>query len=161
MVLAGRVGTRSDPRTNSVRRETGEAVNWSAVAQRAFREAIAIHLIRKDHTNMENVVERLRASKERFEGRELENGKKVGARWAKTEAEFYELIGVGIFEPDNVVDLSVDDLQFLIDPDGEMTRDGWAEFWESHYGRSNPSAAFIWGFIQGAKEVHDEIADQI
>lgn len=142
--------------------ETGEAVNWSAVAQRAFREAISTHHIRKDHSNMENVVERLRVSKERFEARQLEAGKEVGRKWAKTDAEYFELAAVARFDPDAWNDdIGRDTLEGLIDPDGETHSDEWAEFWETHYGRGTPSDAFVRGFIEGAREVYDEIADRL
>src|SRR5690349_21581725 len=80
--------------------DAGEAVNWSAVAQRAFREAIATHHIRKGGSGTDQVVERLRASKERYEDRQLAYGKRVGAKWAKTEAEYYEIIAVAEFNID-------------------------------------------------------------
>ena len=140
--------------------ETGEAVNWSAVAQRAFREAISTNQIRKDQSDMEPVIERLRASKERYEERQLAAGRKVGARWAKTTAEYYELVPVARFDPDDR-ELDRDTLQWLIDPDGETDPREWAEFWDIHYGRGKPSDAFIRGFIEGATEVYHEIADQL
>ena len=112
--------------------DTREAVNWSAVAQRAFREAISTHQIRKDRFDMEHVVERLRASKERFEERQLAAGKDVGTKWAKTQAEFFELVAVASFDPDaHAGELDRDTLQWLIDPDGETDPRGWAEFWET------------------------------
>ena len=70
--------------------DTGEAVNWSAVAQRAFREAISTHQVRKDRSDTEHVVERLRASKERYEERQFAVGKEGGTQWAKTQAEFFD-----------------------------------------------------------------------
>src|SRR5271155_4584492 len=63
--------------------DTGEAVNWSAVAQRAFREAISTHQIQQGRSDMEHVIERLRASKERYEDRQLAAGKEAGSKWAK------------------------------------------------------------------------------
>jgi hypothetical protein len=35
------------------------------------------------------------------------------------------------------------------------------EFWDRHYGRGKPSDAFIRGFILGATEVYDQIADDL
>src|SRR5258708_2891923 len=114
----------------------GEAVNWSGVAQRAFREAISTHSISKDHSDMENVIERLRASKERFEDRQLEGGKAVGSRWAKTKAEYFELAAVAAWDPNAWVrDMEPDDLQRVIDPDGETAPQEWEEFWQTYYGR--------------------------
>jgi hypothetical protein len=142
--------------------DTGEAVNWSGVAQRAFREAISTHQIRKDRADMEPVIERLRASKERYEERQLAAGKEVGTRWAKTDAEYYALVAVASFDPDTRDgELDRDILQWLIGPDGETDPRDWAEFWETHYGRGKPSDAFIRGFIEGATEVYDEVAEQL
>jgi hypothetical protein len=142
--------------------DTGEAVNWSAVAQRAFREAISTHQIRKDRSDMEHVVERLRASKERYEERQLAAGNEVGTKWAKTQAEFFELVAVANFDPDaHDGELDRDTLQWVIDPDGETGPREWAEFWETHYGRGKPSDAFIRGFIEGATEVYDAVAEQL
>jgi len=142
--------------------DTGEAVNWSAVAQRAFREAISTHQVRKDRSDMEHVIDRLRASKERYEDRQLAAGKDVGTNWARTEAEYFELVAVASFDP-NARDgeLERDTLQRLIDPDGVMSPHEWAEFWYVHYGRGKPSGAFIRGFIEGATEVYDAIAEQL
>src|SRR5205085_633707 len=137
-------------------------VNWSAVAQRAFREAISTHSVRKDHSDMENVIERLRASKERFEDRQLEAGKEVGRKWATSEAEYHELKAVGDFDADSWPhEVQQDTLGRLIDPDGETSPEEWAEFWDTHYGRGKPSSAFIRGFIDGATEIYDEIAEQL
>jgi hypothetical protein len=142
--------------------ETGESVNWSAVAQRAFREAISINRIRKDGSDLGPVVERLRASKGRYEERQLTAGKEVGARWAKKEAEYFELRFVADFDPDSRdKELDCRTLEWLIDPDGVTDSYSWAEFWETHYGRGQPSDAFIRGFIEGAAEVYNEIADQL
>src|SRR5258708_7816585 len=71
--------------------EAGEAINWSAVAQRAFREAVALNSLRKEPTDMNEVVERLRASKERVQEADEETGKAAGAQWARETAEFDEL----------------------------------------------------------------------
>jgi hypothetical protein len=142
--------------------DTGDAVNWSAVAQRAFREAISTHQIPKDRSGMEHVIERLRASKERYEDRQFAAGKEVGTKWAKSEAEFFELVAVASFDPDaHDRELNRDTLQWLIDPDGEMDPREWAEFLETHYGRGKPSDAFIRGFIEGATEVYDAVAEQL
>ena len=52
-------------------------------------------------------------------------------------------------------------LEWLIDPDGAIDPVEWQEFWDLYYGRGNPSASFILGFIEGATEVYDEIADKL
>jgi hypothetical protein len=142
--------------------DAGGDVNWSAIAQRAFREAISTHHIPRDRSNMGHVIERLRASKGRFEDRQLAAGKKAGTKWAEAQAEYFELVGVASFDPDvHDGELNCDTLQRLIDPDGETDRREWAEFWETLYGRGRPSEAFIRGFIDGATEVYDAVADEL
>jgi hypothetical protein len=142
--------------------DTGEVVNWSAVAQRAFREAISTLQVRKDRSDMEHVVERLRASKERYEERQLAVGKEVGTQWAKTQAEFFELVAVARFDAGaGHRELDCDTLQRLIDPEGETDPREWAEFWWTYYGRGKPSDAFIRGFIEGATEVYEAVAEQL
>lgn len=140
----------------------GEALNWSAVAQRAFREAISTHHVEKDHSDMENVIERLRASKERFEAAELEAGKRAGSQWAKAKAEYHELAAVADFDVDDYEgDLDSDAFERLIDPEGEVYPRDWQDFWKRHYSHGTPSDSFIRGFIEGATEVYNEIAAQL
>src|SRR5947209_133679 len=71
--------------------EVGEAENWSAVAQGAFREAVAVHAIKKEPDNMDHVIERLRASKERATQNSFNSGKVSGKNWAMERAEWEEL----------------------------------------------------------------------
>lgn len=142
--------------------DAGDDLNWSAIAQRAIREAISTHHIPRDRSNMEHVIERLQASKERYEDRQLAAGKKAGTKWAESQAEYFELVAVASFDADaRDGELDRDSLQWLIDPDGETDPREWAEFWETHYGRGKPSEAFIRGFIDGATEVYDAVADQL
>lgn len=143
--------------------ETGEAMNWSAIAQRAFTEAIATQAVRKDNSDMTSVVERLRASKERVEATQLELGKTSGNRWAKEEAEYDELERIAEFDETGEDDPDVETLQRLIDPTGEMiatSYGSWFVFWEK-YGHRDPTDAFARGFVEGAIEVYDEVADQL
>jgi hypothetical protein len=71
--------------------EAGEALNWSALAQRAFREAIVTRAVQRNRTDVFKVVERLRASKERFETGERQDGIKCGRIWAKQHAAYDKL----------------------------------------------------------------------
>jgi hypothetical protein len=108
------------------------------------------------------VINRLRASKERFEAEELEAGKQVGSKWAKTEAEYRPLARVAAFAADaSDSDMEPETLQLLIDPDREIDPREWVEFWEEQYGDGIPSKPFIRGFIEGATELYDEIAEQL
>src|SRR4051812_9338803 len=96
--------------------EVGELVNWSAIAQRAFGEAVASHRLRKDPTDMKEVIERLRASKERIEAQAESYGKECGKKWAMQSAEYDELKRIAEFD-DGGHDPNLETLQLLIDPE--------------------------------------------
>jgi hypothetical protein len=140
--------------------EVGEAVNWSDAAQRAFREAAAIATIRKDRSDMTSVVERLRASKERIEAAAHESGKDCGVTWAKQSAEYDELLRISKWEQDTLDACDLNTLTQLIDPNDEMDRHDWEAFWEQR-GDANLTDAFAAGFVVGAVEVFNEVADEV
>src|SRR5438046_2935773 len=94
----------------------GEAVNWSAVAQRAFREAVATQFIRKDSTDMTSVVDRLRASKERIEVAAVASGRECGRTWAQETAEYDELNRIAEWRAVSIADGDRLTLQELVDP---------------------------------------------
>jgi hypothetical protein len=139
--------------------EASEGVNWSAVAQRAFMEAVLTQAVRKDHSDMTSVVERLRASKERVEAAELQFGQRCGKKWAQEAAEYDELVRIAKFDQ-NAGEANLATLQSLIDPGGEMSIFEWSDFWDTH-GARDPSDTFASGFIEGAAEIYNEVADQL
>lgn len=138
--------------------EVGDDLNWSAITQRAIRDEIVTHAIKRRPTDMTNVIERLRASKQRLAQNETASGKECGATWAKTTAEYDELSRIATAEA--ISDIGLDDLCRLLDPDDEMDAADWEEFWERH-GDGRPTDAFAEGFAEGAAEVFHEVADQI
>jgi hypothetical protein len=139
--------------------DASDNLNWSAVAQRAFGEAIATHELKKDSADMTAVTERLRASKERAEEANFDRGKEHGATWARTEAEYEELQRVwGAINDGGEFDLA--DLQRLIDPEGEMDRSDWQEFWKER-GALRPTDDFAHGFAEGAFHVFQEVQDEL
>ena len=141
--------------------EAGEAVNWSAVAKRAFIEAVATHFIRKDTSDMTSVVERLRASKERVEAASFASGQDCGRTWAKEAAEYDELQRIAAYEESTRPRLNdLLSLQNLLDPDDQMDWRDWKSFWEQH-GDGKPNDAFAQGFIDGAAEIYNEVADKL
>ena len=135
--------------------EAGEDINWSALAQRAFVEAALSRAVRKDQSNMDKVVERLRASKERVMEADHRNGKTAGQRWAKQTAEYDQLERLSEYLEDNNCE-DVDCLRGLLDPDGDHRR----EFYE-WVGRDHPSENYVIGFVEGAVEVFDEVSPQL
>jgi hypothetical protein len=68
-----------------------ENVNWSAVAVRAFQKELGRLAQDKKEKNMEDVIERLRASKLDRENQFFKDGFKAGQNWAKNAAQVAEL----------------------------------------------------------------------
>jgi hypothetical protein len=98
---------------------------------------------------MENVIERLRASKERYETRQSEAGKSSGREWAKAKAEYSELEALTKFDPDeHEDDLDRESLQRLLDPDREWDPREWLGFFETYYGRGDPPTP---GFVASSR----------
>lgn len=116
---------------------------------------------------MQDVVERLRASKRKADDEGYKVGHAAGASWAKSEAEAVELerldehgetfkgyIGVGssAYSP-------AEQLAGIIagDPEFEnFDRHEAASFWEM-VGEEAPGESYLAGFIDGALEVWGEV----
>ena len=73
--------------------EAGQAVNWSVIAQQAFREVILNLAVIRETTAMDDAVERLRASKQSYVETERESGLEVGEEWVKEDAEYGQCCG--------------------------------------------------------------------
>lgn len=135
--------------------------SWSQVARRAFEAEVARRKIRKGLGDMSDVVERLRKSKERHERWNEDEGKSAGAEWAKTRAEYSQLLALESADErswaDECGDLCVQLFRVVGDPDYEDFRD-WAG---GLFGAEQPNNAFIRGFVEGALEVFDEVKDQL
>ena len=138
----------------------GDDLNWSAITQRAIREAIATHDLKRDPTDMTSVIERLRVSKQRAEEANTASGKECGATWAKNTAEYDELSRV--WAAASVINTGIDlaYLQRLIDPGDEMGYQDWQDFWANH-GDGDPNDAFAQGFAEGAHDVFEEVRNQL
>lgn len=142
--------------------EAGDAANWSAIAQRAFREAVAAENLRRNPTDMTALIERLRESKKRYEGRSYDHGKECGREWATLEAEYDELKRVAGFVRERYINPIVTVLQSLIDPNQEKDQGDWDLFWgERTNSKEQPEDAFALGFIEGASDVFNEIVDKL
>jgi hypothetical protein len=143
--------------------EAGKAMNWSAIAQRAFRKAVLTQAVRKA-PNMTNVVERLRASKERVEAVSFKFGQDCGGKWAREAAEYDELERVAkvgeIARGITYNDPGLATLQAAIEPEGVIDQSKWRDFWE-RFGDGRPTDAFARGFIEGATQVYKEVADRL
>ena len=137
----------------------GDNLNWSAITQHAIRKAIATQTLSRNPTDMTNVLERLRASKQRGEEGSAASGRRCGAEWARRFAEYKELRRVWIAVRDGI-DINLDRLQRLIDLDQEMDHHDWQSLRE-RCGEDRPDDAFAAGFAGAAHDVFEEVKDQL
>lgn len=79
------------------RMDEREGINWSSVAQRAFE--LEIRSTSQGGENMDEVVERLRASKEKREQQERPVWVNMGRKWAMHKAEYDQLERVADIVP--------------------------------------------------------------
>jgi hypothetical protein len=110
--------------------EVSEAVNWSAIAQQAFRDVVINLAARKETATMDDVVERLRASKQSYVETEHKAGLAVGEEWAKEAAKYGELLRIAKAVEEARREIDVQTLQDLIDPEHKMDPGDWGSFWE-------------------------------
>jgi hypothetical protein len=147
------------------RMDEANELNWSAIAQAAFREAIATHNVTRTE-NMNEAIERLRASKKRVEDQEYADGKTAGRRWAMNKAEYDVLERVAGLEastvPINPTDPLITSLEWLIDPDKEKDDQQWRYFWEEVSGTiKRLGDCWAAGFADGAAEVFNEVKGKL
>jgi hypothetical protein len=158
-----------------------EQVNWSALACRAFEEKLAEIASKKEKLTVDDVIQRLKLSREQMESAEYKDGEAVGRDWASRRAEAAELTKLESFlaELDGEPSLSrgrffsdygssafstADHLYFALHPE-EQTRDASRDFWETVLGDKElykrDSDDFLRGFAEGAEAVWDEVKHQL
>lgn len=138
------------------------STNWSEVVRPTILSAVASREQRKGTdmkaANMKVVVERLRASKEKYLLEMANAGRERGRLWACEKAEFDELR--------RVVDLAgaddheaLEGLKSAINPQNKLNRIEVAELiGVEERDMSNEYAA---AFVEGAAEVFDQVAFQL
>ena len=132
--------------------EAGQAVNWSVIAQQAFREVILNLAVRRETTTMDDAVERLRASKQSYVETERESGLEVGEEWATEDATYSELLRIAKAVEEARREIDLQTLQDLIDPEHKMDAGDWVRFWEDRgfSGASEPSDVWVRAFADRA-----------
>lgn len=133
-----------------------ERVNWSEAAQRAFEQEIVAATFKGE--NMEQVIERLRVSKAKYEKDQEMRGIEAGRKWAQNNAEYDKLriIGNMTFEPYS--DYYAGQVDFAL---GDDSQDWSNSFWNDHDGSPAPTDEFVEAFCKGASEVWEEVADKL
>jgi hypothetical protein len=136
----------------------GQAANWSEVVRPAILSEVANHEHRKG-ANMTTVVERLRASKEKYLKEAEKYGLEAGRRWASDTAEYNELVQVANYWESSRWDVDLGGLRQLIDPNEDLTTE---EFYDLVGCKGfEESDEFAEGFAHGAQEVFEEVAAEI
>jgi hypothetical protein len=152
-----------------------ETVNWSAIACQAFEQKLADLIRQKGPTDMNEVIERLRASKQKFESEQFTQGHEAGQEWAKDAAEAEELIQLGKLRDrcgwrdwdgffatgDRDAYGASERFVFAIWPERDGERAAATDFWEQLGVEDVPSDEFVRGFAEGALSVWDQVKDQL
>jgi hypothetical protein len=132
-----------------------DQVNWSEAAQAAFNREIMNRNVEVE--NMEQVIERLKASKAEYEISENQRGRKAGHEWACRYASYGALKVVS--------DLELEGTGFAEQFDvalGNNPREG-ASFWiDEDTGRVKyPSDKYVFGFWDAADDVFAQVEDKL
>ena len=142
-------------------------VNWSAIAQRAFEAELNYVISIKEVKDMSEVIERLRASKQKSAADEIADAKSLGVEWAKLHAEYNELRRMSMVDTDGLDILSGLEAAThiygnVIEQDDRPDKDELAELFlvdPDTIGFLTPE--FVEGFVDGAKDVWEEIKGKI
>ena len=131
------------------RMDLADEQNWSAVAQQAFEAhlgRLAVH--GKANGKLGAAVERLKASKVKYEDEQKAEGYERGYAWAQDRAEFHDLESmVGAADYPAAVGIVQKTKSFL-------QRD---EFGDAVL----PSDEMWEGFVDGATALYNDVADQM
>lgn len=159
-------------RMNSVR----ESVNWSAVACAAFERKLGEIAGRKKEKAMEDVIQRLKASKLENDSELYQQGREDGIEWAKHKATAGQLRRLSSLSER----LTSDSLLSLVGsspygpgehlvmcwlPENDVVPLRAAEFWESVAGHDWQALAnepeYVGGFAEGAIGMWEQVKNKI
>ena len=132
-------------------------LNWSEVARAAFEHEIQLRKSRKME-NMNDVIERLRASKKTAEGMDVDSGFKDGQNWARKFASYRLLKRVAALE------FHDDEIGFASQLDRALGNSGtdWGDsFWNDVGETEPPNDIYVEAFVAGATDVWEAIEDKI
>lgn len=156
-----------------------EQVNWSALAARAFEEKLAEIASKKVRKTMDDVIQRLRVSKEQADDASFKEGEKIGRRWAENRATaeqlmrlerfrekqgydwdslFQENDGTSFWNPEEILAFRI--LFDSEEPDSQSAKEFWERALDERAGKvENP--LFVKGFAEGALDLWREVKDKL
>jgi len=132
-----------------------DRVKWSEVAQAAFDREISISTVPKD-PNMDQVIERLRASKIEHEKAVAKKGRQDGREHAKRWLKYADLQAIA--------NLELEGEHFASQVDRALGNSGtqWGDsFWNDGEMNTAPSDDYVEAFVEGCKDIWNEIADKV
>jgi hypothetical protein len=149
-----------------------ELVNWSAVAAEAFELKLGELARGRTEKVMQDVIDRLRASRIQQTSALEREGRDAGIQWARTDAEYDQLNRVvQINQQINGTDWKYFDvgtwtrLPAQIVGGDPFDRRAAQEFWTKAIGgfhdKRLASEEFLRGFIQGATHIYEQVKDKI
>jgi hypothetical protein len=131
--------------------------NWSAVAAEAFSREVRM-LARVESMNLDEIVKRLRATREEEKDMERALGHEAGANWAAHRALYSQL---KLFAEARR-DIAVGALLTGTADDGRLSKFELLEFWRLAIGSPKvPSRHFVEGFVEGASQVWARVAARV
>jgi hypothetical protein len=134
----------------------GDRINWSEAAQRAFEREIAGATVTTGNS-MEQVIERLRVSKQEYLKSEGERGRKDGHEWACKFASYEDLMRVSGADPEQQKVAHQIDEALGLDP-----QEGTSFWMNEEKGRIEyPSDEYAYGFWDAADDVFEEVKEII
>ncbi|WP_324134168.1 hypothetical protein [Bosea sp. (in: a-proteobacteria)] len=134
-------------------------MNWSGIAQAAFATAMFRNPQMKEPV-MQDVIERLRASKLEHELYETTEGKKDGRAWAMKTATFTQLrdisrVDVSQFGDDGRLARHIGKVI------GEDPSDRESSIFFDHGAEALASDEYVAAFVEGAIEVWEDVKDKV
>jgi len=172
------IRTVSLPPDLNARMAKCDGVNWSAVAVRAFEQELGRLAAEKEVKNMDDVIARLRASKNDRSDEAYQAGHSLGESWAKQDADVLELRRLeklwrdtedwpGFFEVDSGSAYGADEFLAFQITGADRDRDAASGFWEVAFGDGErhedelSEPTWLRGFADGALSVWNTVKDHI
>lgn len=148
---------------------TDVPVNWSRVAALAFEQKLSEISSKAKLNDMQQVIERLRASRMKSDDQLYTNGVKSGRIWATRYAELVELEklneiwnGGDDWQEDKHSRSSASRILEAMNPNKyEADVPLQCEFWSQHGESDYPKYEYVRGFCDGALEVYNSVKDKL
>jgi len=154
-----------------------KGVNWSAVAAEAFERKLGELAAQKQEKKMEDVIQRLRASKLEDDSEIVAQGRHDGHAWAKDGATAAELKRLAKYMDrfeaalqgeqftcgsESDAYCGAERFVFEIDPNAGNDRMVASDFWEGVTGENEyPDNEYVQAFAEGAMALWSEVADKL